>query len=125
LSPLLTEINSPRRRPAYRRCMWSYGSMLACLLLASCAMTSNWHLMDSGYSIERLDGGDFAFELHRNQLKQLGGELKGAQVHQFVAERLKLHQMCPAGWAPLPCVEDGSCVRRTERSITILGRYVS
>ena len=105
--------------------MWPYGLMIACLLLASCAMTSNWHLMDSGYSIERLDGEDFALELHRNQLKQLGGELRSAQVHQFVAERLKWHHMCPAGWALLPCVEDGSCVRRTERSVTILGRCAS
>ena len=81
--------------------------------------------MDSGYSIERLDGADFALEVHVNQLKQAGGELRSAEFHRFVAERLKWHHMCPAGWAPLPCVEDGSCVRRTERSVTLLGRCVS
>ena len=102
--------------------MGSYRFVLPCLLLASCAMTSNWHLMDSGYSIERLDGENFALELHKNQLKQLGGDLRSAQVHQFVAERLKWHHMCPAGWAPLPCVEDGSCVRSTQRSVTIQAR---
>ena len=94
----------------------------ALLLLASCSMTSNWHLMDSGYSIERLDGAQFAFEVHLNQLRQAGGELRSAEFHRFVAEHLKWHDLCPAGWAPLPCVEDGSCVRRTARSVTIVGR---
>ena len=94
----------------------------AALLLAACSVASNWHLMDSGYSIERLDGAQFAFEVHLNQLRQEGGDLRSAEFRRFVAERLKWHDLCPAGWAPLPCVADGSCVRRTERSVTIVGR---
>ena len=91
----------------------------AVLLLASCAAGSNWHLMDSGYSIDPLEGDQLAVEVHVNQLKQLGGEINGAQFRRFVGERLKWHELCPSGWAPLPCVEDGSCVQRTERSVTI------
>ena len=97
-------------------------------LLASCAVDSNWHLMDSGYSIvPRVAGGDhaFAFEIHVNQLKQLGGEIDSAEFRLFVAEGLKLHGMCPAGWQPLACVQDGSCVQHTRRSITVPGRCVT
>ena len=97
-------------------------SALAVFLLASCAAGSNWHLMDSGYSIEALDGGEFALEVHLNQLRQAGGELSSPAFHRFVAERLKWHDLCPNGWTALPCVEDGSCVRRTARSVTIVGR---
>ena len=94
-------------------------SALAALLLASCAAGSTWHLMDSGYSIDPLEGDVLAVEVHLNQLRQLGGELSGAQFRRFGGERLKWHELCPSGWAPLPCVEDGSCVQRTERSVTI------
>lgn len=52
---------------------------VAAALLASCSLSSNWHLMDSGYSIETLKGGDFAIEVHVNQLKQLGGDVQSAQ----------------------------------------------
>ncbi len=101
--------------------------LLACadVLLASCAWSesSNWHLMDSGYSINPGDAAsDFFVEVHVNQLKQLGGEVNSPQFRQFVAERLKLHGVCPSGWEPLPCVEDGTCVQRTRRSVTVSGR---
>jgi hypothetical protein len=92
------------------------------LLLASCSMASKRHLMDSGYSIDAGRGDEFAFELHLNQLKQLGGDVHGPQFRLFVAERLKWHELCPQGWAPLPCVEDGSCIQRTNRSVTVQGR---
>lgn len=94
----------------------------AALLLASCSTASNWHLIDSGYSIDVGEAGQFAFETHRNQLKQLGGDVHAPQFRLFVAERLKWHRLCPQGWAPLPCVEDGSCVQRTNRSVTVQGR---
>ena len=99
--------------------------IIAALLLASCAAGSNWHLMDSGYSIEPLEGDQLAVEVHHNQVKQLGGELNGAEFRRFVGERLKWHELCPSGWAPLPCVADGSCVQRTERSVTIRVRCTS
>jgi len=96
----------------------------AAALLTSCAWSesSNWHLMDAGYSIDARDANEFAFEVHVNQLKQLGGEVSSPAFHLFVAERLKWHGMCPSGWALLPCVEDGACVQRTRRSVTVPGR---
>jgi len=94
----------------------------AALFLASCSMASNWHLIDSGYSIDADNFDQFAFETHVNQLKQLGGDIHGPEFHLFVAERLKWHELCAKGWAPLPCVEDGSCVQRTSRAVTIQGR---
>ena len=78
--------------------------------------------MDSGYSIEVGERNEFTFETHRNQLKQLGGDVQSPEFRLFVAERLKWHELCPQGWAPLQCVEDGSCVQHTKRSVTIPGR---
>ncbi|HEV2430849.1 MAG TPA: hypothetical protein VGT43_04985 [Burkholderiales bacterium] len=100
-------------------------SFLLCVasVLASCAWSesSKWHLLDSGYSINAIDPIQVSIEMHVNQLKQLGGEINAPQFRQFVAERLKWHGMCPLGWAPLPCVEDGSCVHRTRSSVTVPG----
>jgi hypothetical protein len=97
------------------------------LLLGSCAVGSNWYLMDSGYSINPVDGDaqGYAVEVHVNQLKQLGGDVNSAEARLFIAERLKWHGVCPAGWQPLPCVQDGSCVQRTRRSVTVTGRCVT
>lgn len=97
---------------------------LAVLLLASCAWTpsSNWYLMDAGCSIDAVDSAEFVMEVHLNQLRQLGGEISSAGFRHFVAERVKWHGMCPAGWAFPPCIEDGSCVQRTQRSVTVPGR---
>jgi hypothetical protein len=97
---------------------------LAAVLLAACAWSpdSNWHLMDSGYSLEHTNAHEFAMEVHLNQLKQLGGDLHSAQFRLFVSERLKWHDMCPFGWEYLRCTEDGSCVQRTARSVTVSGR---
>jgi len=99
-------------------------SLAAMLLLASCAVSSNWYLMDSGYSINPVIGETdvYAVEVHINQLKQLGGNPNSAEVRLFVAERLKWHGICPMGWQPLSCVGDGSCLQRTSRSVTITGR---
>ena len=100
---------------------------LAVMLLASCAWTpsSNWYLMDAGYSIDALSPGEFAMEVHLNQFKQLGGEVNSPRFRLFVSERLKSHDLCPSGWAFLPCIEDGSCVQRTRRSVTVTGRCAS
>jgi hypothetical protein len=97
------------------------------LLLGSCAVGSNWYLMDSGYSINPIDGDaqGYAVEVHVNQLKQLGGDVNSAEARLFIAERLKWHGVCPAGWQPLPCVQDGSCIQRTRRSVTVTGRCVT
>jgi hypothetical protein len=99
-------------------------AFLAAGLLFSCsgAPGSNWHLAESGYSIDAPDGQEFAVEVHVNQLKQLGGDIRSANFRGFVAERLKLHGLCAQGWEPLPCVADGSCVERTKRSVTVHGR---
>jgi hypothetical protein len=99
----------------------------AALLLASCAVGSNWFLMESGYSIDPVDGDPdlYAVEIHLNQLKQLGGDVNSAEARLFIAERLKWHGVCPAGWQPLPCVQDGSCVQHTRRSVTVTGRCVT
>lgn len=91
-------------------------------LLSACATDSNWHLMDSGYSIDASGGDVFAIEVHLNQLKQLGGDVHSAGFRQFVGERLKWHGLCASGWAFLSCIEDGSCIRHTARSLTVQGR---
>ena len=92
------------------------------LLATGCAMDSNWHLMDSGYAIDTDNGNDFAIEVHRNQLKEFGGDVNNTAFRAFVAERLKIHDLCPKGWTVLPCIEDGSCVQQTSRSVTVFGR---
>ena len=92
------------------------------LFAAGCTMSSNWHLMDSGYAIDTENGNDFAIEVHRNQLKQFGGDVNNPGFHQFVAARLQMHDLCPKGWTVLPCVVDGSCVQHTSRSVTVFGR---
>jgi hypothetical protein len=102
-------------------------SLLAAGLLGACSVSSNWHLVDSGYRIvPPVSGGGntFAYEIHLNQLKHIGGNIHSAEFHRFVAEGLKQHGMCAAGWEPLPCVEDGSCVQHTRRSVTVSGRCV-
>lgn len=96
--------------------------VLAALVLASCSVSSNWYLMDSGYRIDAREHDEFAIEVHYNQLKQLGGEIRSAEFRLFVSERLKWHGVCERGWEPLPCVDDGSCVQNTRRSVTVPGR---
>lgn len=97
------------------------------LFLGGCAVGSNWYLMDAGYSINPLAGDEhgYSVEVHLNQLKQLGGEVNSAEFRHFVVERLKWHGICPAGWTPLTCVADGSCVLHTRRSVTVPGRCAS
>jgi len=98
--------------------------LAALALLSSCAVDSNWYLMDSGYSINPVAGDPdgYAIEIHLNQLKQLGGDVNSARVNLYIAEHLKSHGLCRAGWQPLPCVQDGSCVQHTARSVTVTGR---
>ena len=96
--------------------------LLAALLVSSCSVGSNWYLMDSGYSINVREHDEFAVEMHYNQLQQLGGEIRSPAVRLFVAERLRWHGICERGWEPLPCVDDGSCVQHTRRSVTVPGR---
>ena len=93
----------------------------AALLLSSCAVGSNWYLMDSGYSINPVDGAPdlYAVEVHLNQLQQLGGEVNSAEFRLFLSKRLQWHGICPHGWQALPCVQDGSCIQHTRRSITV------
>ena len=104
-----------------------FAAALASTLLLGCAVESNWFLMDSGYSINPVDGDDqgYTIEVHRNQLKQLGGDVNSAEFNLFVAARLKRHGLCPKGWQPLACVQDGSCIQQTRRSVTVPGRCIS
>lgn len=94
----------------------------ASLALAGCTSGSGWHLFDSGYRIDASSPSDFVFEVHVNQLKQLGGEVNGPQFKRFVAERLKWYGMCPVGWTSPPCVDDGSCIQRTSSTVAVPGR---
>jgi hypothetical protein len=96
--------------------------LAALLALTTSCASSNWHLLDEGYAINPAGDDTIAVEMHLNQLKRLGGDVNSAEFGLFVAERLKWHGMCPSGWAALPCVEDGSCVQRTRRSVTVFGR---
>lgn len=92
------------------------------LLLSCAALDSNWHLVSSGYSIDADAAEGIAVEMHLNQLKQLEGEITGAEFQLYVEHRLKEHGLCPLGWQLLPCVEEGSCVQHTSRSVTVYGR---
>jgi len=102
-------------------------AVVAALVLPACAVDSNWYLMDSGYSINPVAGqsDSYAIEVHRNQLKQLGGDVNSAEFRRFVAERLRWHGLCPQGWQPLSCVQDGSCLQQTSRSVTVAGRCLN
>jgi hypothetical protein len=101
--------------------------LCATALVASCALDSNWFLMDSGYSINPVEGDPqgYAVEMHLNQLKQLGGDVNSLEFRHFVTERMRWHDICPAGWEPLACVRDGSCVQHTRRSVTVPGRCLT
>lgn len=92
----------------------------AVLLLSGCALRSNWHLVDSGYSLERAGDG-FAMEVHLNELKQVEGGVLSAQFRHYVGQRLKQHGFCKGGWAFLTCTSDGSCIQHTRRSVTVYG----
>jgi len=99
----------------------------ATLLLASCTVGSKLYLMDSGYSINPVEGdpSGYAIEVHVNQMKQLGNDVNNAQFRRYVSERLKWHGICPTGWQPAACVTDGSCVQKTSRSVTVTGRCIA
>ena len=94
------------------------------IMLTSCAWpeASDMHLADDGYSFNAVSAEEVAFRVHVNQLKALGGDVNTLQFRTFATERLKWHGTCPSGWTPLPCVEDGSCVQRGTRSVTVPGR---
>ena len=102
-------------------------AVLALGLLGACAVKSNWSLLDSGYAINPVAGqsDSYAIEVHRNQLKQIGGDVNSAEFIRFAAERLRWHGLCPKGWQPLPCVQDGSCIQQTSRSVTVSGRCLA
>jgi len=107
--------------------MVRFAAVFATLLLVSCSVGSNLYLMDSGYSINPLDGdpAGYAIEVHVNQMKQLGNNVNSAEFRRYVSERLKWHGICPAGWQPDACVKEGSCVLKTSRSVTVTGRCLS
>lgn len=97
----------------------------AVVLIAGCA-TTEWHLHASGYAIQPMpDSPDFSFSVHKNQLKQLGGDVNGPKFRHFVGERLKWEGVCPSGWEALPCTDDGSCVARARHTVTMFGRCLA
>ena len=107
--------------------MWrKYLLVWAVAMLAGCSLIgldSDLMLLDSGYSLQVAPyGEEFAFRVHVNQLKELGGDVKSAQFRLFVSERLKMHEVCPAGWEEQLCADEASCVQRRRTSVTVLGR---
>ena len=102
-------------------------ALTATLLLAACSVSSNLYLMDSGYSINPVEGdpNGYAIEVHVNQMKQLGNNVNSAEFRRYVSERLKWHGICPTGWQPAACVADGSCVQKSSRSVTVTGRCLT
>src|SRR5574341_13240 len=100
--------------------------VLAAMLVAACALESNWMLAESGYSIDvAAYGEEFAFRVHVNELKQRGGDIKSPQFHLFVADRLKRHGVCLADWEELLCADPALCVYRTRTSVTVYGRCLA
>ena len=95
--------------------------LCALALLGACSHHSEFYLWDAGYTISHREQG-FAFEMHRNQLKYLGGEIDSPAFRHFVFERLTRHEGCEGGWELMPCVADRSCVEETSLSVTVLAR---
>lgn len=90
-------------------------------LLGACSHHSELYLWDAGYTISHRAEG-FEFQLHRNQLKQLGGDIDGPKFRHFVFDRLTRHEGCEGGWEFLPCVAERSCVIESRHSVTVLAR---
>jgi hypothetical protein len=107
--------------------MLRFASLAAAALLASCSVGSTLYLMDSGYSINPVEGqpDGYAVEVHVNQMKQLGNNVNSAEFRRYVSERLKWHGLCNTGWQPAQCVLDGSCVQHGSRSVTVTGRCLT
>jgi hypothetical protein len=103
--------------------------LCAALAVAGCGFLTkeaNWNVARSGYNVNPAPGAEsFSFEVHVNELKQNGGDIKSAEFHLFVAERLKRNGMCPGGWELLPCVHSGECLTRSTHSVTVLGRCLA
>jgi hypothetical protein len=96
----------------------------AVLLAAGCALDSDWMLASQGYSISVAPyAEEFAFRVHVNELRQLGGDTKSARFRLYVTEHLRNHGLCQAGWEEAPCAQ-ASCVERTGVSVTVFGRCV-
>jgi hypothetical protein len=96
----------------------------AALLAAGCALDSDWMLADRGYSIALAPyAEEFAFRVHVNELRQLGGDTKSARFRLYVSEHLSNHGLCPGGWEEVLCAQE-SCVERTDSSVTVFGRCV-
>jgi|SRR5688572_28181127 len=109
--------------------MWNL--ILACaaaLLATGCSLIpldSDLKLIESGYSIDFDPYRDeFAFRLHVNQLKQLGGDARGAEFNHYVSQQLNRHGYCRDGWEMQLCADDAECIRRTRSSVTVLGRCI-
>jgi hypothetical protein len=102
--------------------------LAAVLLLAGCGaigLDSDFMLARSGYSLDVAPYGDeFAIRVHVNELNQLGGDIKSAEFHLYVAERLRRHGRCLGGWEEQLCAEPELCVHRTRTSVTVFGRCV-
>jgi hypothetical protein len=100
----------------------------AALLLGGCGLLGldrDFMLVRSGYSLDVAPYGDeFAIRVHVNELDQLGGDIKSAQFHLYVAERLRRHGRCLGGWEEQLCAEPEHCVHRTRNSVTVSGRCV-
>jgi hypothetical protein len=101
---------------------------LAVLLAGGCSLIpldSDLKLIESGYSLD-FDAyhDEFAIWVHLNQLKQLGGDPRGAEFNHFVSERLSRHGFCRDGWEMQLCAEEAQCIRRTRSSVMVLGRCI-
>jgi hypothetical protein len=99
------------------------------LLAAGCGsvdLDSDFMLARSGYSLDLAPYGDeFAIRVHVNELNQLGGDIKSAEFHLYVAERLRRHGRCLGGWEEQLCADPALCVQRADNSVTVSGRCVS
>jgi len=102
--------------------------LTAALLVAGCAaidLDSDFMLARSGYSLDLAPYGDeFSIRVHVNELKQFGGDIKSAEFHLYVAERLRRHGSCLGGWEEQLCADPALCVRRADSWVRVFGRCV-
>jgi hypothetical protein len=102
--------------------------LAAVLFAAGCGtidLGGDFMLARSGYSLDLAPYGDeFAIRVHANELRQLGGDVKSAQFHLYVAERLRRQGYCLGGWEEQLCADPDLCVHRTRNSVTVRGRCI-
>jgi hypothetical protein len=90
------------------------------------ASGSNLYLMDSGYSINPLDGDPegYAIEVHLIPDEAARQQREQRRIPPLCQRAAQVARHLPRGVAADACVKDGSCIQKSSRSLTVTGRCV-